>query len=778
MSANSPAAGKKNNLDSRPTLTVRKLAVALALCFGAEHAVAVLPSGQNVLVPGSATITAPSSNGLLVNVTSNKAVINWNAFSISNGNSVQFVQPNSSAVVLNRVTGSSASDISGNLLANGQVFLVNPNGIFFGATAHVDVGGLVASTLDISDTNFMNGVYAFSKVGGSPTGQVVNNGSISASGAYAALLGEQVSNGATGVISSAGGKIALLGGEGVTLSIGGNQLLSFTIPQTALNNAAFVQNSAGGQLLADGGSINMAARVANVLSGAVVNQAGVVRAQGVAQKNGQVYLSADGGDLEVSGSINVGGLAGGTATASLIATGGSVNLRNGSSMNVSGDSSAAINLQSSNQVNLTGDVLAQSASGAANVSIAANAIALGSANVAATGFMSAYISVSAGNGSVTQNADGQLRAVTSATEQQAANAGGGAFAGIVVGGVGSHTLGGTLEAGTAGQQAQAYLSVTSDTGSVSLNQAAAHADGSGNASDIAISAAGNITGSGAIGSSAGAGPASVTMNAGGSVTLGGDLTVSGISGTDRATLASLSAGSGNMLVSGRISITDTTAPNVASNGAGLGLNASQGRVTAGDISVTSVAGPAQVLVNGTAGVALSGDVAVSGQSALVNVTASGTDIALATGKTVLAQSTSLGGGGALVNLDTPSGTLHIAGSLRAQAPGNDSARVITNPLLPVAAPAPGSSVPAPLAATPVVLPPSQSVLTRLLNITRSTPINPLAQNDLIVMPAWNIVTRSVYSLSTFDAALFGDEGLNPTSEILIDADPINAAMKK
>jgi hypothetical protein len=102
--------------------------------------------------------------------------------------------------------------------------------------------------------------------------------------------------------------------------------------------------------------------------------------------------------------------------------------------------------------------------------------------------------------------------------------------------------------------------------------------------------------------------------------------------------------------------------------------------------------------------------------------------------------------------------------------------VVTNPLLPVAAS--GGSAPAPAASTPLVLSPSQSLLTRLLNIARSTPGNPLAQNGLIVMPAWNIVTRSIYSLSTFDAALFEDDGQSPTSEILIDADPINAAMKK
>jgi filamentous hemagglutinin family protein len=95
---------------------------------------------------GNATITA-GRNRLTVNQTSQNTAINWNSFSIGAGNTVTFVQPNRNSIALNRVVGGDASVIMGNLNSNGQVFLINPNGVLFGRGAQVSVGGLVASTL-------------------------------------------------------------------------------------------------------------------------------------------------------------------------------------------------------------------------------------------------------------------------------------------------------------------------------------------------------------------------------------------------------------------------------------------------------------------------------------------------------------------------------------------------------------------------------------------------------------------------------------------------------
>ncbi|WP_082413755.1 filamentous hemagglutinin N-terminal domain-containing protein [Azospirillum brasilense] len=90
-----------------------------------------------------------------------KAIINWKSFSIDAGEKVTFQQPSASSVTLNRVTGADPSKIMGSLSANGTVMLVNPNGVVIGAGAKVDVGGLVATTANISDANFMAGKYQF-----------------------------------------------------------------------------------------------------------------------------------------------------------------------------------------------------------------------------------------------------------------------------------------------------------------------------------------------------------------------------------------------------------------------------------------------------------------------------------------------------------------------------------------------------------------------------------------------------------------------------------------
>ena len=116
--------------------------------------------------------------------------MNWQGFNIAAGETVNFVQPNRSAIALNRVLGGEASSIYGQLSANGQVFLVNANGILFGRGAQVNVGGLVASTLDLSVADFMNGKRTFSGSGG----RIDNFGTLSAEGGYIALLGGQVSN--------------------------------------------------------------------------------------------------------------------------------------------------------------------------------------------------------------------------------------------------------------------------------------------------------------------------------------------------------------------------------------------------------------------------------------------------------------------------------------------------------------------------------------------------------------------------------------------------------
>ncbi len=135
----------------------------LLICVFLPPLATAVPSGPQV-VTGQATISAPDANTL--NITnSDGAIINWQGFSIGAGETTRFLQPSSTSAVLNRVIGQNPSAILGSLLSNGSVFLINPNGILFGPSAVVDVHSLVASTLDLSDQNFLNKSFDFNQVG-------------------------------------------------------------------------------------------------------------------------------------------------------------------------------------------------------------------------------------------------------------------------------------------------------------------------------------------------------------------------------------------------------------------------------------------------------------------------------------------------------------------------------------------------------------------------------------------------------------------------------------
>lgn len=268
---------------------LKALAAALLLAFGSTSY--ALPAGDTV-VAGSATVT--SSNGsMTVKQASQNAVLNWQSFNIGAAEAVRFEQPNSSSVTLNRVIGADPSSILGSLSANGKVFLVNPNGILFGKGASVNVAGLVASTLNISDSDFMAGNYKFAGAGGG----ILNQGSIHADGGYVALLGANVSN--EGIINARLGSIALAAGNAITLDVVGDGLLNVAVNEGAVH--ALVQN--GGMIQADGGQVLMTAQAAGNLLQTAVNNTGVIQAQTIENHDGVIKLL---GDMQ-SGTVNVGG---------------------------------------------------------------------------------------------------------------------------------------------------------------------------------------------------------------------------------------------------------------------------------------------------------------------------------------------------------------------------------------------------------------------------------------------------------------------------------------
>ncbi|HAW2497588.1 TPA: filamentous hemagglutinin N-terminal domain-containing protein, partial [Escherichia coli] len=240
---------------------------------------------------GSGSIQTPSGNQMNIHQNSQNMVANWNSFDIGKGNTVQFYQPNSSAVALNRVVGGGESKIMGNLKANGQVFLVNPNGVLFGKDASVSTSGFVASTRDIKNDDFMNRRYTFS--GGQKAGaEIVNQGALTTNaGGYIVLAADKVSN--SGTIRTPGGKTVLAAGERVTLQLDNGGLTSVQVSGDVVN--ALVENR--GLISARDGQVYLTAFGRDMLMNTVLNVSGVVEAGGMHRQDGNIVL--DGGDSGV-----------------------------------------------------------------------------------------------------------------------------------------------------------------------------------------------------------------------------------------------------------------------------------------------------------------------------------------------------------------------------------------------------------------------------------------------------------------------------------------------
>lgn len=292
-----PAASKRRAAARRHPRLSRLLAWLLSAVLGsaglayAQVPSHTLPSGGQVVV-GSAQ-QQQSQNLLIINQGTARLGMDWQSFSIGSGATVEFRQPGADSVALNRVVGHSGSEIYGQLRANGQVFLVNPHGVLFAPGSKVDVGGLVASSLDLTQADFAAGRYQFNGNGG--TGSVVNRGSLRASsGGYLALFGQQVDN--QGDITVEGGSVVLASGRAATVSISGNGLLSAVV---AGGEAGNVNNS--GLIQADGGLVRLDARSAGGLASSLVNNSGIVRANAMVERNGEVWITGD--QVSHSGSI-------------------------------------------------------------------------------------------------------------------------------------------------------------------------------------------------------------------------------------------------------------------------------------------------------------------------------------------------------------------------------------------------------------------------------------------------------------------------------------------
>jgi len=257
------------------------LTAALALSPVSGPSLRANPSGGQV-VAGDASFSSSGST-LTITQGSDRAIINWQDFSIPGGSTTRFVQPSGASAVLNRVTGGNPSAIQGTLIANGQVYLVNPNGILVGAGGVVNTAGFLASTLDVSDAAFLGGGDL--RFTGNSKASVVNLGSIGASGGDVILIARTVEN--HGEIRAPNGTAALAAGSEVLVKASGEERVFIeagNTPGTSSATQAGLIAAASAEIKAAGGNEYALA----------IKHTGVTRATGVSKSGGRVFLSAGG----------------------------------------------------------------------------------------------------------------------------------------------------------------------------------------------------------------------------------------------------------------------------------------------------------------------------------------------------------------------------------------------------------------------------------------------------------------------------------------------------
>ncbi|RYF41112.1 MAG: filamentous hemagglutinin N-terminal domain-containing protein, partial [Comamonadaceae bacterium] len=261
-------------MNTRIASPVRQL---LACGLMACAAIATAQSNPTV-VNGQATF---ARNGSVYSITNTPGtILQWPGFSIAAGDTTRFIQQSANSAVLNRITGQDPSLILGTLQSNGRVFLVNPNGVLFGAGARVDVNGLVASSLGISNADFLAGKLNFNA--GAGAGSVANQGRISTpNGGRVLLIAPNVEN--SGLIQAPGGEVVLAAGRSVQLADSSNPELQVVVsaPQDQAVNL--------GQVLAQSGRVG--------IYGALVNQRGLVSADSATVGEGGKIVFKASGDL-------------------------------------------------------------------------------------------------------------------------------------------------------------------------------------------------------------------------------------------------------------------------------------------------------------------------------------------------------------------------------------------------------------------------------------------------------------------------------------------------
>ncbi|HUZ71388.1 MAG TPA: filamentous hemagglutinin N-terminal domain-containing protein, partial [Stellaceae bacterium] len=321
----------------------RVMLTAAWVGFAFVPQVALAQATAPTVAAGQATVSGIGTGNTVIRQSSEKAILNWPSLSVLPGSVLQYVQPNGAAIALNRVLGGGPSYFGGSLLANGQVWIINPNGVLFGAGASVNVAGLIATTSDIRDQDFLNGNYSFGP-SSNPNASVNNAGTIIAKkGGSVVLAAPQVAN--EGVIEAKLGSVVLGGANAFTVDFDGDKLLSFAVtapvtqtPQDANGNpaAALVANS--GTIKAEGGKVLLTARAARDVIDNVINTTGMISATTAREDHGEIVLDAGpNGTAEIGGTVDVSGKATGQTGGTVEATGNTVAVGSDAVIDASGN---------------------------------------------------------------------------------------------------------------------------------------------------------------------------------------------------------------------------------------------------------------------------------------------------------------------------------------------------------------------------------------------------------------------------------------------------------
>jgi filamentous hemagglutinin family protein len=288
--------------------TIKILLLILAmLSWTASGRLFALPQGE-IVESGSATFERPdpsmTNNIPTLNIfADDRSVINFDSFNIAQNEAVYFIQPSAASSVLSRVQGLGVSEIAGILSANGTLFLVNQNGVHFSQTAQVNVKNLVASTLDISTNNFVNGNYILEHAMDSTYAQILNHGRLT--GDNIALVASGVHN--DGLIVARAGTAHLSSGDKVTVSFDQRGLIQVEVNEQTSGGVVDLNGSTVKDAIANSGTIEarevvMSSRTASGIFENAVNQTGVVKATGITQDGGVIRIRSN-RNVQVSGSM-------------------------------------------------------------------------------------------------------------------------------------------------------------------------------------------------------------------------------------------------------------------------------------------------------------------------------------------------------------------------------------------------------------------------------------------------------------------------------------------